>query len=241
MAGNHGPARDCSQDGAQDSALTGTLADALEGALLNPWMTARDARLHLVRWEELGIRRVVALPWILSQFDVASFPSIEFAGAVSFPTGCGTMTNKRVELLECVKLGARAASVVLTPGVILSADATSIEKEIVQLLSTASDLRVRLVVDLARVPDDALSVLIRILKDVRPSHIVTADGVFGEPCCAVRVSWLRARLTKKVRILAFAPVSDPTGARAYLDAGADILCTPHPERLFSVPSVGGAP
>lgn len=217
------------------------LTPALEGALLSPRMTAREARATLLRWEELGVSRVVALPWILSQIEVPSFPSIEFAGAVSFPAGCSTMTNKRVELLECVKLGAKAASVVLTPGLVLAADAAPLEKEMGQILATASELIVRFVIDIARVPDDSLSVLVRILKDVRPAYIVTADGVFGEPCDAARVSWLRARLTKKVRILAYADAVDRVAACAYLDAGADILCTPHPERLITGPVTGASP
>lgn len=207
-----------------------------EGAILSPYVTADQARERVASWRKLGVRRVLVFPWLLGALAKEGLEDVEMAGAVAFPAGGATLTNKRVELLECVRLGAKAATVVLTPGRVAASDATALEGEMSALLSTAPELQLRFLVDLGAFPEGALTVLTRLLRDLRPSHVVSAAGVYGTPCGPDRVSWFRARLAKGVRIAALASFSGEAEARAYLSAGADLLCTDHPERL-----AGGGP
>jgi len=216
--------------------LTDDILAPVEGVLLDPYLTPGEARSRVASWRKLGVRRVLVFPWLLDSLAGERSEELEVAGAVSFPAGGSTLTNKRVELLECVRLGAKAATVVLTPGLVMAAEASALEREVSALLSTAPELQVRFLVDLALLSDAAATVLARVLKEVRPSHVVTAGGVYGPPCGPSRVSWFRARLTQAVHIAAWASFSGMAEARTYLDAGSDLLCTDHPERLVG----GGA-
>jgi deoxyribose-phosphate aldolase len=217
-----------------------TLADDLlarvEGALVDPYLTPVEARMRVASWRKLGVRRVLVFPWLLDALGGEPSEDMELAGAVSFPAGGATLTNKRVELLECVRLGAKAATVVLTPGLVIAAEASALEKEMSALLSTAPELQVRFLVDLVRLSDSVATVLARVLKEIRPSHVVTAGGVYGPPCGPDRVSWFRARLTREVRVAAWASCSGMPEAESYVNAGADLLCTDRPELL-----AGGGP
>lgn len=209
------------------------LLSHVEGALTAPGLTLGQALQKARAWAEMGVPRLLAPPWLLSDLaEEGCAPGL--AGAVAFPSGGATLTNKRVELLECVRLGATAATAVLTPGRVAAADGAGLEAEMTALLSTAPELQVRFLTDLASLSEEALTVLVRLLAVHRPSHVVTADGVYGTPCGPEAVARLRARLTKKVRIMALAPFSGPGEAEAYLKAGADLLCTPCPERLLEV-------
>jgi len=210
---------------------TDDLLARVEGALLDPYLTPDEARARVASWKMRGVRRALVFPWLLDSLAGEPSEDVEVAGAVSFPAGGATLTNKRVELLECVRLGAKAATVVLTPGLVMAAEASVLEKEMSALLSTAPELQVRFLVDLARLSDDAATVFARVLKEIRPSHVVTAEGVYGPPCGPARVSWFRARLTPAVRIAAWASFSGMAEAKSYLDAGADLLCTDRPELL----------
>jgi deoxyribose-phosphate aldolase len=209
-------------------------SDALalvEGALLDPGLTGAQLHERLEKWGSLGVRRVLAFPSFLSGLDAAAHPSIAFTGAVSFPSGCSTLASKRMELLECERLGASAAIVVLTPGLVLGGEASALEKEMGALLSTAQGLQVRFLVDVAGTPEAPLTLLFRLLKEFRPSHLVTAGGPYGAPCGPGEVSWVRARLARKVQIQACAEVADPSRALAFRKAGADLLLTREPEAL----------
>jgi deoxyribose-phosphate aldolase len=216
--------------------LTDDLLARVEGALLDPYLTPNEVRARVASWRRLGVRRVLVFPGLLDALGGEPSEEMEVAGAVSFPAGGATLTNKRVELLECVRLGAKAATVVLSPGLVMAAEAPALEREMSALLSTAPELQVRFLVDLARLSDSAAAVFARVLKEVRPSHVVTAGGVYGPPCGPDRVSWFRARLTRDVRMAARASFAGAAEAAAYLDAGADLLCTDRPELL-----AGGGP
>jgi len=206
----------------------------VEGALLDPGLTGAQVQERVEKWVALGIRRVLAFPSFLSGLDAGAHPSLTFTGAVSFPNGCSTLASKRMELLECERLGAKAATVVLTPGLVLGSEAAALEKEMSALLSTAQGLQVRFLVDVAGTPEASMILLFRLLKESRPSHLVTAGGLYGAPCGPDKVSWVRARLARKVQIQACAGVADSSRARAYLKAGSDLLLTPEPEALAGV-------
>ena len=203
----------------------------IEGSLLDPRLTPAGAVARLRSWKDLGLTHVIAPTGLLAALDPESNAGVSFAGAVAFPSGGATLANKRMELLECVRLGAKAATAVLSPGLVLSSDASALEKEMAALLSTAPELQVRFLVDVARVPEGPMTILLRLLKSCRPSHLVPADGVYSAPCGSVEVARLRARLPRKVRIMALADPNGPNEASAYLDSGADMLCTARPERL----------
>lgn len=203
----------------------------VEGSLLDPRLTPAEAVARLRFWEGLGLAHVIAPPGLLATLEPETHPGVSFAGAVAFPSGGATLANKRMELLECVRLGAKAATAVLSPGLVLSSEVLALEKEMVALLSTAPELQVRFLVDVARVPEGPMTLLLRLLKSCRPSHLVPADGVYSTPCGPAEVARLRARLPRKVRVMALADPQGPDEASAYLDSGADMLCTARPERL----------
>ncbi len=211
--------------------LTGDLADKVEASLLQPGLAGGEAGARLDRWIAMGVRQVVTTPFLMGELNASSYPELTFAGAVSFPAGCSTLASKRMELLECVRLGARAATVVLTPALVAARATAALEKEMAALLSTAPELQVRFLVDCARQAPESLEVLVRLLKSVHPTHLVTADGVYGPPAGAETLGWLRARLTRKVRLAAGAHAGGAEGARALIEAGADLVVTSDPEAL----------
>ena len=210
----------------------------VEGTLLDPGLTVAEADERLQAWSALGLRRVLTVPWLLGELDAVGHPTLEFCGAVAFPAGGATLANKRMEILECLRLGAKAVTVTLTPGLVLAAGAAALEKEMSALLTTAPELHVRFLVDTGRVAQGPMTVLLRLLSSCRPTHLATADGVYSEPAGPENVAWLRARLTRKVKIAAHVRALGPEGVAAFLAAGADVVATPAPE-LVAAP--GGVP
>jgi len=166
------------------------------------------------------------MPYMLGELAPASFPEMVFAGAVSFPSGCSTLASKRMELLECVRLGAKAATVVLTPALVAGRHAAQMEKELGALATTAPELKLRVAVEVSALAEEDLIVLLRVLKSSRPDYLVTGTGVYGPATAPGLIRWLRDRLTSKVRLAA---AGDPAQARALLEAGADLVVTEEPE------------
>jgi deoxyribose-phosphate aldolase len=207
------------------------LLDRVEGVLLNPTLTAEDAVARAEAWAGLGVRRIVAAPWLLGRLAAEELAGVALAGAVAYPHGGATLTSKRVELLECVKLGAKAASVVLTPGLVASADASALEREMAPLLATAPELEVRFVVDAESQTESALTVLVRVLKSVQPAFLVLARGLHCGAPAPSRLKWMRDRLTTKVRIASLGAFAGADEARAAMADGADLLCADRPELL----------
>jgi deoxyribose-phosphate aldolase len=209
-----------------------TLLERVEGALLAPTLTASQAVACAESWAGLGVRRILSPPWLLEPLASEELEGVVLAGAVAYPSGGSTLTSKRVELLECVRLGATAATVVLTPGVVASGDASAMEREMSALLATAPELEVRFLVDAGAQAENALAVLIRVLKSAPPSRLVAADGIHGEARGFGRLRWLRDRMTKKVGLGALGTFASASEAREAVGAGADLLCTARPEALL---------
>lgn len=212
------------------------LAPKLEASLLRPDLQPEEARARLERWISLGIRRVVATPALLGDLAPPTYPTLTFAGAVSFPAGTSTLACKRMELLECLRLGAGAATVVLTPSLVAARRAGDLEKELRALAATAPELELRVVVEAATLPEEALVVLLRVLKTARPPYLVTGTGVYGDAAGPRTLRWLRDRLTAKVRLESGGSAASAAEAAALLEAGADRVLTEVPERVL-----GGAP
>ncbi len=205
--------------------------DHVEGLLVTPTLTAADALARAEAWTGLGVRRILAPPWLLERLAGEEFEGVSLAGAVAYPHGGATLTSKRVELLECAKLGAKAATVVLTPGLVAAGDATALEREMAPLLATAPELEVRFLVDDGAHSEGALTVLMRVIKSVRPALLVLARGLHGGAEAPGRLKWIRDRLTSKVPLASLGTVAGPEEARALEKAGAHLLCTDRPELL----------
>lgn len=205
--------------------------DHVEGLLVTPTLTAADALARAEAWTGLGVHRILAPPWLLERLATEELEGVSLAGAVSYPHGGATLTSKRVELLECVKLGARAATVVVTPGLVAAADASALEREMAPLLATVPELEVRFLVDAGVHAEGALTVLMRVLKSVRPAFLVLAHGLHGGGGDPGRLKWVRDRLTSKVPLASLGTVAGHDEARALREAGAQLLCTDRPEAL----------
>jgi deoxyribose-phosphate aldolase len=212
--------------------LPNDLAARIEASLLSPEITPDEARRRLKAWTALGVRQVVAPPFILQEVDLQGYPELAFTGAVSFPAGFSTLASKRMELLECLRLGARAATVVLTPAHVADRKASLLEKEMNALATTAPELQLRFLVDVGRFGEEALTVLLRLIKSVKPAFLVAADGVYSKAADAEAIRWLRERLPRKVRLEAGAAVRSRALALSYLEAGAELVMTDSPGLLL---------
>lgn len=213
------------------------LSAALEGLLLHPGIGGEEAGRRLAAWKGLGVKKVLATPYLLGELAPETQEEVLFAGAVGFPSGTSTLASKRMEMLECWRLGARAAAVVLTPALVAGMRVAELEKEMNLLRSTVPEIELRFLVDCARLPEEALTVLLRLLRSTPPAFLVTADGLYGPPAAPERLRWLRDRLSKKVRLAAYVAAGDEARARDYLDAGAALLCAEDPAGLLA----GGRP
>ena len=208
------------------------LSSATEGLLLHPSIDGSEAARRLARWKALGVKRVLAAPHLLGELAPQTQEEVLFAGAVGFPSGTSTLASKRMEMLECWRLGARAAVAVLTPALVAGRKAAELEKEMTLLRSTVPEIELRFLVDCARLSEEALTVLIRLLKSTPPAFLVTADGVYGPPAGPERIRWLRDRLSKRVRVAAYVASGREALASEYLDAGAALLCVEDPGALL---------
>jgi deoxyribose-phosphate aldolase len=212
------------------------LFDKTHAALTDPFLGPEAARSRMESWLELGVRSVWVHTGLLGELEPEGYPSLAFTGVVGFPAGCSTLSTKRMELLECVRLGAKAATVVLTPGLVASAEAGSLAREMSALLSTARDMEIRFLVEASRLDERAMVLLSRLLREYRPAGLVTGSGLLAPPASPSLVKKLRSSITRKVHIIAGADVQDHAEARAHLNAGAEGFVTSRPE-LFRI---GGA-
>lgn len=208
----------------------------MEGALLDYAVSPSEAGLKLKRWADLGVARVLVYPGLLAEIRPGDFPAMTFVGAVSFPSGGATLSTKRMELLECVRLGAGEATVVLTPASVLDMSTSTLEGEMKALLSTAPELKVRFLVELARLDEACLTHLVRLLKAFPPAALVVSSGFYPPGCDEDRVRRLRAKLSRKISIVVGHGVERPGDWDAWREAGAEGFATGRPEYFVETAS-----
>ena len=201
----------------------------LEGSLLAYGLSPSEACLRLKRWCDLGVSRAVLCPGLLAEIRPEDFDGMTFVGAVAFPSGGATLSTKRMELLECVRLGAAEATVVLTPPHVLDMATASLEAEMRALLATAPELRVRFLVEAGRLDEAGLTHLTRLLRSVPPSALVTSSGLYPPDCSHERINALRARLNRKISLVVGHELKDREAWEACRKSGADRFVTSRPE------------
>ncbi len=201
----------------------------LEGSLLEYGLSPSEAGLRLKRWCDLGVLKAVLCPGLLAEIRPEDFEDMTFVGAVAFPSGGTTLSTKRMELLECVRLGAAEATVVLTPAHVLDMATASLEAEMRALLATAPELKVRFLVEAGHLDEASLTHLARLLKSASPSALVTSSGLYPPDCSRDRVRALRARLSRKIDIVVGHDLETPEAWEAYRASGADRFLTSRPE------------
>ncbi len=201
----------------------------LEGSLLEYGLSPSEAGLRLNRWCGLGVPRAVLYPGLLAEIRPEDFEGMTFVGAVAFPSGGTTLSTKRMELLECVRLGAEEATVVLTPAYVLDMATAALEAEMRALLATAPELKVRFLVEGGRMDEPSLTHFARLLKSASPSALVTSSGLYPPVCGHERIRALRAKLGRKVSIVVGHDLAGPEAWDIYRECGADRFVTSRPE------------
>jgi len=209
------------------------LLQKVYAALMDPFLAPEAARSRLESWLDLGLRNVWAYTGLLGELKPEDFPSVAFTGVVGFPAGCSTLSTKRMELLECVRLGAKAATVVLTPGLVVAAEAGALAREMSAILGTARDMEVYFLVEASRLDERAMVLLLRLLREYKPAGLVTGSGLLAPPAAGPLVKKIRHSLLRKIRVIAGPDVQDVAEARAHLDAGAEGFVTSKPELFRS--------
>jgi len=204
----------------------------MEGALMGYALSPSEACLRLRRWSEAGVARALVHPCLLADIRPGDFAGIAFVGAVSFPAGGATLSTKRMELLECARLGAVEATVVLTPSHVLDMATGALETEMRALLSTAPELNVRFLVELAHLDESRLTHLVRLLKGSSPTALVTASGHYPPDCGHGHVRRLRAKLNRKTPIIVGQDVRTPGEWESFREAGAGGFVTSRPEAFM---------
>jgi deoxyribose-phosphate aldolase len=204
-----------------------------QAALMDPFLPAEAARSRMETWLDLGVRHVWAQTGLLAELEPEEYPDIRFTGVVGFPSGGSTLSTKRMEVLECLRLGAKAATVVLTPGLLAAADGGRLAREMGAVLETARDLEVQFLVEASRLSEETLVLLSRLLREYRPSGLVTGSGLLAPPASPSLVKKIRRSLTRKVQVVAGPDVQDREEARAHLEAGAEGFVTSRPDLFGS--------
>jgi hypothetical protein len=207
------------------------LAPNIEGALLGPGVLPAEAATRLQAWEERGIGRAVVHPYLLDELEAETRAGALLSGAVAYPEGGSTLSTKRMEILECLRLGARGALAALTPGFLLGRAGEALRREVAALLSTASELEVRFLLPPVALPPDGMDRFLRLLREYRPAGLVLPEAALGGSG-AEGLRRLRGRLPRKVRLQVLCDPASRSGAEDLLAAGADSLVVFRPEALL---------
>ncbi len=207
------------------------LLSHVEGSLLDPHLRTSDAERRLGEWDDLGIRRICTTPHLLQQFDAEEDKRHFFIGAVGFPAGAHTLGTKRMEALECLRLGARAVEVVLTHASLLDGSPGEMEREMTAILKTVPELEVVFTVEISRLPTRSVDLFIRVLKSVKPKGLKLGTGMFGAPPNPGEVRDLRARLPRRIGLTVAVDSPDADRVREYIDSGVRWIQTSAPELL----------
>lgn len=209
-----------------------TLLAKLHATLLDPFLPAESARTRLESWLDLGVTRVWASTGLLAELEVEDYPGVAFTGAVCYPMGGATVSTKRMELLECARLGARSAAVALSPALVASGDVTGLGREMSSLLATARDFPVYFLVEAGALDERALTLLSRLLREHRPAGLVTGSGLVGPPPPGPeRLGELRAKIGRKIPLIAGGDVGGADEARALIRCGAEGFLASDPQRF----------
>ncbi|MEW5764669.1 MAG: hypothetical protein ACOYXN_01320 [Acidobacteriota bacterium] len=207
------------------------LASKIEGALLGPAVVPAEASSRLRTWEAAGVARALVHPYLLEELEAETRSGALLSGAVAYPEGGSTLSTKRMELLECLRLGARGALVALTPGFLLGRSGEALGKEVAALLATAPELEVRFLLPPCALPPEGLDRFARLLRERRPAGVVLPASALGDGGALEGVRRLRARIPRKVRLQVLCDPASRDEAEALLAAGADSLTVFRPEAL----------
>lgn len=209
-----------------------SLVAKAHATLLDPFLSAGGARTRLESWLDLGVLRAWACTGLLADLEAEDYPSLAITGVVGYPAGGATLSTKRMELLECARLGAKSAAVALSPSLVAAGEAAGLSREMSSLLATARDFPVYFLIEAGGLDERAVTVLSRLLRDHRPAGLVTGSGLLGpRPPGPQALGRLRSRLPRKVTLVAGGDVLDPDEARALLKGGAEAFLTSEPHRF----------
>ncbi|MEJ2366756.1 MAG: hypothetical protein P8Z49_00025 [Acidobacteriota bacterium] len=209
-------------------------ADRVEGALLDPFLSLRACENTLKRWAGNGVRRVVAQPAVLAAVHPELYPDVRFVGVVGYPSGGQTLTSKRVEVLECLRLKASCASVVLAHSLLADMDAVGVRAELKQLLETAPELEMEFIVEWGALDEQSRTWFLRMIKDHRPAAVRAGTGVYTALPSPGTIREVRSRLDRKVALHVLVPDDMIERAGDFIGAGADRIQSSRPEEAIRV-------
>jgi len=189
----------------------------------------------LALWGELGLRRVCSTPYLMQHLGSEGGSGLSFVGAVGYPFGSQTLGTKRMEALECLRLGGRAVEVVLAHAPVFLGQPGEVEREMAAIRKTVPEMEVLFTVEWSRLSGRAADLLVRVLKSLKPEGLKLGTGLDGDPPSADDVRRLRGRLHRRTGLTLALPDPDPDRVREYLEAGVRWIQTGTPERLVSEP------
>ena len=208
------------------------LISHVEGSLLSRKIRPEQASVQLGRWRELGVRRVVADPALLQALSPFDPGAIKIVGSVGSPSGCHTLGTKRMEALECVRLGAAALEFVPNPYHLLSGSLGETENEISSVRKTASELELTITVGWPMGDPRSQELLLRIVRTLKPQGLKLLLGEIPVEHAVETVREVTSRLHRKTFLAISGIKANRQAALAVVEAGCRWVLCERPETLL---------
>jgi|GEM_PF-1462780 len=204
-----------------------------EGSLLSYGLSPEEALRCLDSWTALGVKRVYVPTGLLAEINSDEHPETAFIGVAAFPWGTGTLSSRRMELLECVRLGAAAAAVVLPRSSTKNLSASELEEEIAIMISTVPEINVHFFFDAESLTADDLIRFARVMSGVKPTAVVALSRDPERLCEPETVRAIRAKLHRMIRLVAGGDCTSLEEGRMLLEAGAASYLAAGPEKFLN--------
>lgn len=204
-----------------------------EGSLLSYGLSPEEASKSLNNWTGLGVKRIYLPTGLLAEINTEKHPETSFIGVAAFPWGTGTLSSRRMELLECVRLGADAGAVILPRSSIQNPFASKLEAEVTTMISTVPEIDVLFFVDIESLTADDLVRFARVMSGVKPQALIVYSRDPERSCEPETVRVVRGKLHRRIHLVAGGDCKSIREGRELLEAGAESFLATDPEKFLN--------
>jgi deoxyribose-phosphate aldolase len=208
------------------------LAPLIDHALLDPHHGLDRLRRCCDEASHFGFAGVcVASRWVAAARErLPRTSKVSIISVIGFPFGAVPPAVKRAEAEAAVETGADELDVVPDFGALADGDSHALLDDLAAL--TELGLPVKVIVDQARLDEQALDLLVEVSLDAGARFLKTGSG-YGPPVTPAQVRRLRDLTRGRAIVKAAGGIHDLDLALALVDAGAGRLGTSHGVALMA--------
>lgn len=203
------------------------LAGVLQHTEVSPTADRDRVRTLLSECIEYGFDGAMVQPcWVPLAADTLAGTEVSVCTALGYPLGGDRTVSKVTGIRDAVTAGADEVDVMANIGFLKSGEEETFASELEDLVEAAGDATIKLMLELGGLTEAEAEREIEYAVDAGFDYLKNSSGFgAGGKATVDRISFIDARVPGDVGIKASGGIETAAGARALLDAGADLLGT----------------